>query len=389
MSWMNMLYRTYENNMSKAGKAVENGTMLSLVAHMLANAQIEITISEIGDFLSARVVDKGERQTIIPVTESSAGRASGIAPHPLCDTLSYIAKDYCNYAESEKEIKKAEDKFNAYFKQLKDWVESEYSHPKIKAVYAYAEKEETIHDLVSAGVVELGDNGKFSKKKIQGNAYEKCIVRYRVTSSDYSENSDAVWEDTTLFDSFIKYYLSHLKGSKDICYVTGSEETFCINHPKGIVSANYGAKLISANDNSGFTFRGRFDKSQEACTVSYEATQKAHNALTWLAANQGITFGSQNKRTYICWNPDGKQVPNLANPFICDDVPVEGDTEPEFKRNLYKAFMGYENAIDDCDDIVIIALDAATTGRLSVTYYNELKASDFFDRLKSWADTCK
>ena len=42
MSWINMLYRTYENNMSKAGKSVENGKMLSLVAHMLAKAQIEI-----------------------------------------------------------------------------------------------------------------------------------------------------------------------------------------------------------------------------------------------------------------------------------------------------------------------------------------------------------
>lgn len=389
MSWMNILYKTYENNMSKAGKAVENGKMLSLVSHMLANAQIEITINEHGDFRGARIVDKNERQTIIPVTESSAGRASGIAPHPLCDTLSYTAKDYCNYAESEKEIKKAEDKFNAYSKQLKDWVESEYSHPKIKAVYTYAEKGQTIHDLVSAGVVELDDDGKFSKNKIQGNTYEKCLVRYRVTSSDYSENSDAVWEDVTLFHSYIKYYLSHQKGEEDICYVTGSKATMCVNHPKGIVSANYGAKLISANDNAGFTFRGRFENSNEACTVSYEATQKAHNALTWLAANQGVTFGSQNKRTYVCWNPEGKQVPNLANPYVFEDVPVEGDTEPEFKRNLYKAFMGYENAIDDCDNIVIIALDAATTGRLSITYYNELKASDFFYRLKNWAESCK
>lgn len=378
--------------MSKAGRAVENGKMLSLVSHMLANAQIEITINENGDFRGARIVDKNERQTIIPVTESSAGRVGEmVAPHPLCDTLSYTAKDYCNYAESEKKIKKAEDKFNAYSKQLKDWVESEYSHPKIKAVYTYAEKGLTIHDLVSAGIVELDDNGKFSKNKIQGNTYEKCLVRYRVTSSDYSENSDAVWEDVTLFDSFKGYYLSLLKKrSKDICYVTGNEETFCINHPKGIVSAvDCNAKLISANDKNGFTFRGRFENSNEACTVSYEATQKAHHALTWLAANQGITFGSKKKRIYICWNPEGKQVPNLVNPFICDDVPVEGDTEPEFKKNLYKAFMGYENAIDDCDDIVIIALDAATTGRISVMYYNELKASDFFDRLKSWADTCK
>lgn len=156
MSWMNMLYKTYENNMSKAGRAVENGKMLSLVSHMLANAQIEITINENGDFRGARIVDKNERQTIIPVTESSAGRVGEmVAPHPLCDTLSYTAKNYCNYAESEKKIKKAEDKFNAYSKQLKDWVESEYSHPKIKAVYTYAEKGLTIMILYLPELLNL------------------------------------------------------------------------------------------------------------------------------------------------------------------------------------------------------------------------------------------
>lgn len=60
-----------------------------------------------------------------------------------------------------------------------------------------------------------------------------------------------------------------------------------------------------------------------------------------------------------------------------------------YKFRLARALAGYRNELDDNDDIVIIALDAATTGRLSVTYYNELRSSDFYDRIKSWGDTCR
>ena len=38
--------------------------------------------------------------------------------------------------------------------------------------------------------------------------------------------------------------------------------------------------------------------------------------------------------------------------------------------------------------MVVAALDAATTGRLSVTYYNQLMASDFLARIERWYETC-
>lgn len=389
MSWMNMLYKTYENNAGKAGKEVANQAMLSLPAHMMASAQIEITIDENGEFQDAFEVPKDDKRTIIPVTEASSGRSVGIAPRSLCDTLSYLAGDYCNYAKTEKEAKRSKKKFEAYTKALQDWCESEYSHSKIKAILKYTEKKQTIADLVSKGIIELDEDGKFSAKKLQGTVYEKCIVRYRVNPSQYSDNSDAVWQDPTLFDSFIKYYLSHKQGYRDICYIKGEESSICSNHPKGILAANYGAKLVSANDSSGFTYRGRFIEPFEACTVSYEATQKAHNALTWLAANQGVTYGDKEKRTYICWNPNGKVVPQLDNIYVDSEKQIiEGDTEPEFAQRLREAFEGHQHTLDDNDDIVIIALDAATKGRLSITYYNELKASDFYDRLTYWGESC-
>ena len=55
-----------------------------------------------GNFKSARKVEKAESVTIIPVTEDSGTRSSGIAPHPLCDKLCYIAGDYTTYTNDKK-----------------------------------------------------------------------------------------------------------------------------------------------------------------------------------------------------------------------------------------------------------------------------------------------
>ena len=38
--------------------------------------------------------------------------------------------------------------------------------------------------------------------------------------------------------------------------------------------------LVSSNDNDGFTYKGRFLDGGEACSIGYEASQKAHNAIT-------------------------------------------------------------------------------------------------------------
>ncbi len=389
MSWISMLYQTYENNSSKAGVNDAGGKPLSLVAHMNVAAQIEITVDENGNFVSATEVSKDNNQTIIPVTEGSAGRSSKVAPHPLSDKLSYAAGDFGEYTVPEKKAdnknKKStpEEKFKAYLNELKRWCDSDYSHPKARAVLKYAEKRKTISDLIECGLIKLdGKSGKFAKSKIQGKEYGECTVRYRVIPSENDGSPSATWEDKTLSSSFIKYYLSEQPGKRDICYVSGESDVICVNHPKGIIASSYNAKLISANDGSGFTYRGRFEKG-EACTVSYNVTQKAHNALTWLAANQGVNVSG---RTYICWNPVGKRVPGLFDDF---DDESEGDTEPEFRQKLYKAFLGYENMLDDNDDIVIIALEATAKGRLSITYYSELKASEFLKNYKAWCESFK
>lgn len=383
MSWMSTLYQTYEANAQMAGKPAQ-GVPLSLVAHMTANAQIEILINQDGEFCGAHSVEKENAKTIIPVTEASASRSSGDAPHALCDTLSYIAGDFGQYLSYEKLAGKADKKFEKYIATLRSWAESPFSHPKVQAVYAYAAKKQMTRDLILSKVLEA-TNGKLLDKKVSGAAYEKALVRFRVVDSQ----PDAVWQDESLFNCYTQYYVTSQSGEKDICYLTGKTDTISVNHPKGIVAANYGAKLISANDGANFTFRGRFSSSKQACTVSYEATQKAHSALIWLAARQGVTAGTQDKRTYICWNPNGKKVVNLEDPYgLEEDDEPKSYTEEEYKKRLIKTLNGYRGELDNNDDIVVIGLDAATTGRLSITYYNELKASDFYDRLTAWGETC-
>ena len=377
MAWLNMLYRTYEANAEMAGVPTDS-VPLTLVAHITANAQVEITVDKDGNFVSAAAVTKENGKTVIPVTESSAARANVIAPHSLCDMLAYTAGDFGDYVG---ERKKSDEKFDKYISALEKWVNSEYSHPKARAVYLYAAKKCMMSDLINSGLVELNEDGTLSDKKISGAPYEKALVRFRVQGTE----PDAVWQDKSLFDSYTAYYVSGMPGDTDICYISGRSSPASRNHPKGILAAYYNAKLISANDSSNFTYRGRFTDSNQAYAISYEATQKAHSALTWLAANQGVYAG---KRTYICWNPNGREVAGIVDPLGLErDEEPKAYTEAEYKKRLIDTLNGYRGKIDDNDDIVVIGLDAATTGRLSVVYYNELKKSDFYDRLERWFNT--
>lgn len=380
---MNQLYKTYEENIGKNS----DDASLCPIAHMNANAQIEVCINEDSEFVSAIEVAKENAVTLIPVTEASSGRSSGAAPHALCDTLSYVAGDYSQYCESEKERKKAEDKFVKYLEGLQKWQESAYAHPKVKAIFLYLQKNSLISDLIGSGIVELNENGCFSSKKVSGQTYEKALVRFRVLQNE-DLNSDKTWEDKTLIQTYTDYYLSQQDGKVDICYLNGEAGSISTNHPKGIVAANYGAKLVSANDNQGYTYRGRFQTAEQAFALSYEASQKVHGALTWLAKKQGVYAGSQDKRIFICWNPAGKETPDILNLFGVMDDEQDDAENIAYKRKLRNAFKGYIEKFEDGDEVVVISLDAATTGRLSITYYNELDADVFWERVIDWGDTC-
>lgn len=79
MSWIEKLYKTYENNTAAIGDKNDETPLLP-VSHTTQNAQITVVIDGAGKFLRAMLVPKPEARTIIPATEASAGRTNGLCP---------------------------------------------------------------------------------------------------------------------------------------------------------------------------------------------------------------------------------------------------------------------------------------------------------------------
>ncbi|MCD7735065.1 MAG: type I-C CRISPR-associated protein Cas8c/Csd1 [Clostridiales bacterium] len=357
---------TYDTFQHLAGVEVQDKATLAPPGYISTRADIEITLDQDGCFLSARAVEKTEPKIIIPVTEDSAGRTSAPCAHPLCDLLVYLAP----YEEKKHAL---------YVEQLADWTASPYSHPQLQPILTYIQGETILNDLVRDGVIALDEKGRPKN--------EKALVRWVVLGLDAAD-SGPCWTNRGLMEAYGRYYASRKEGwSENLCMISGDWDVLARQHIKGIIPANGNAKLISANDSSGFTYRGRFDESWQAATVGYTASQKAHNALRWLADNQGVTMGG---RTFLCWNPQGKPVPSPTGAMTRRDRRSQPSAKnpTEYQKQLRETLSGWQTDLPTNADVVIAAFDAATTGRLALTYYNELKGSDFLQRLYDWDKSC-
>ena len=199
----------------------------------------------------------------------------------------------------------------------------------------------------------------------------------------------ACWKNRNLFAAFEAYYGGLLAAREEVlCMVEGKGEPAALQHPKGIIPINGNAKLISANDGSGFTYRGRFLDERQAATVGYIASQKAHNALRWLASEQGVRESS-GKRIFLCWNPEGKTIPRpMRRVRSAEAEPVRKPSE--YKKQLQGTLLSFrkDHQLKDTDRAVLVSLDAATTGRLAVTYYNEIGLGTFLRRMEDWDGHC-
>ena len=354
---------TYDANFALVGKVTDAQGTLCPIGHILQKAQIEISLDEQGHFIGAQDVSEENCRTIIPATEKSASRTSGAEAHPLCDQLCYLSKE-----DKEKHAK--------YRSGLRDWAASTATHPDIHAVLSYVEGGTILNDLIRVGLLEPKD-GSISDCKIAGTPYKKCLVRWII-------DGRRTWQNLQLMDAYIAYMRNSSDAPTGLCMISGVEEALCGSHDKGIVAANNGAKLISSNDTSNFTYRGRFTEASQACTISSEASQKAHRALQWVASTQGDTIGG---RTFVCWNPQGKPVarPQRLFPVKKEATP----TTPTAYREVLRATLnGYRYEFPQGAGIVMAVFDAATTGRLSLTYYSEMEGSDFYNRVEAWYQSC-
>ncbi len=415
MSWIKKLYDTYEACESMVGLVQsddEKEVPLLPICHTTQKAQIEIVINGNGSFQRAHVISKSSARTIIPCTESSGGRTSGMSSHPLCDKLQYVAGDYTKYG-GNKESYFCSDKEDTYKNLLSKWCNSEFANKEIKAILKYIENENVIKDLVEHKILFVDDNnqlmkqwkandkavpeifsllpGKYDEKKDEWNNWQaEAFIRWRVEIS--GELETAVWKNKDVIESWIKYY-SRTKEKESFCHVTGLDTPFAEQHPAKIRNDGDKAKLISSNDLTGYTFRGRFLDASQACDIGYEATQRAHNALRWLISRQGYRKGDQ---AIVAWSVSGKDIPDIMSDTyslideddLPDDAPSVIYTAQDYGIKLRKKISGYNQELKDAEGIVVLGLDSATPGRMAITFYRELTNSDFLQRVENWHSSC-
>ena len=399
MSWLEKCYETYENCQQEIGiqKFQAEGDKRSYVpllpvAHTTQLVNIEVELDQNGNFQDARLLAKDEQTTIIPCTEESSARASGVVPHPLVDKLQYIAADYPAYGGAKK------SGWNLYHTQLQDWCSSPYADAKVCAVLRFLEKGCLVASLVKKHILFLDENGKMPAKWT-GNKDEKPKILETLASADQTESfvrfrvgGIDLAQDEAVRESFIHYY--EMKQQRvDYCTVQGKQMAVSTLSPYKIRNPGDRAKLISSNDSTNYTYRGRFVTAEQALSIGYETTQKAHSALRWLISKQGCSNGDQ---TVVVWGTKGEPIPDIT----ADSMDLGDDfaaafaqlgqpqlppaTESEYAERFNKAIQGYGKALDEKANTVVMILDSATQGRLSIRYYRELAGSELMKNITDW-----
>ncbi len=396
MTWLTTLYKTYDE-LEKLNDLLPFEQQVMPICHTPQTAHIHMIINNHGEFIRAEILEK--TVLVIPATESSAGRASGLAPHALADKIQYVAKDYADFGGAKK------SGFELYEAQLKAWCESEHSHPAVQAVYQYIEKGTVVADLITEKVLHEQDGRLLTKWQEEGEVpallkilpkeaglFEQGSALVCWSVEKPGEPQSKTWLDPSIQQSWIAFD-SQNGDSRALCYATGEDKLVASNHPAKIRHSGDKAKLISANDKSGYTFRGRFLSNEEACNISFEVTQKAHNALRCLLTKQSVFRNGD--QVYLAWAVSGKEVPkpteldfnDLAS-FLedIDSVDHTRDLGLAYANQLKRYFNGIKtkNHLDDNEQIALLGLDSATPGRMGILYYRETIAKEFLTRLEQW-----
>lgn len=432
MSWLSRLYHTYEQVKDNADAQLHYALMPYY--HVKQNVQIIVTINDKGDFVSARLARDGNGKlksqvTTIPATNDSATRTSSPVAHPLADKLQYVAKDFFIKSKNKKDV------FDLFEKTLTDWCQSPFSHPKAQAVLRYTQKGTLAQDLINAGIILADETGNILYLKNasdypdsilallvkNGGEFDQgsAFVAWEVINADIAQGDITTWKDDSLFTAWQNYYAS-FDSKEGFCHVTGEHKALASKHPNRVLKSASNAKLISANDMSGFTFLGRFtddDKSiakqgYQAVNISAEVTEKAHAALAWLLTSQGHEESGQ---AMVAWAIDGSKIPQPYKPIVpqamIEDAWSDFDSEEfadiddsdeieeqssklhhhkdigsQFAHNLKKTMQGYRQKLTDNDQISVISLDSATPGRMAVTYYYEAMPDDYLTAIADWYD---
>lgn len=400
MSLWSSLLETYDEVQNVAGMIppdrggnLDVSKVLLPLHHTTLKTQLCVTLDQNGDL---RRIEKDSKDVTIvaPCTEKSMGRSgTKPVPHPLCDQLQYVDKAY------------DADKFALYMHQLSSW---KGESTKLNAIYRYLSEHSISADAQDYDIdlydpdstSDDSDEPESNEQDAQSrfNKDRKLGVRFSVEVP--GDDTPHVWEDRAIRELWI----AHQSSAGEAIGVDDFGEALyesADSFPKKIVSADGNAKLISANDNTNFTFRGRFADKSEALRIDKLTSQKIHSTLSWIVGNNGNVTDTQD---IVIWavgkdpadvvNPEGNSNELFAE-FHGSEERTESEQQAEahhqidvdYAEKFAKILRGYGDAQTlkkHGRKVVLAIFDAATSGRLSVTFYRELDSGKYLDSILRW-----
>lgn len=382
MSWMQKLCEAYDAGI--ICDQSKESVMLVPLGFVRKKVKYHVVISQDGGFVSAdELMDENQFQEIPSTPQAESRTGDNGAPFPLTEQLKYLVYE-------DKNLRR----FGRYMEQINAWCEQPYAPSCLRTVYTYLDGHTLLADLESQPNLKLKYYKNTEKREGAGED-AKAMVCFSVQMQD--GGSDDLWLRADIKESWSRYLADKLPGVRDFCYVEGKMLPSVENHPK--LQGN--AKLISAKDSEfPFQYRGRFVGDRSAAIVSFDASVRAHNALIWLITRQGM---QKYGMTWVVWNTNGavmKAPIDEKNGFIEEEEDEEDavldsviDTFESYAREVMSAARGYGGRLHDynpkrTNSAVILGLEAATDGRMSVTYYQECSGNEYAGRLEDWYREC-
>lgn len=378
MSWIQKLCEVYDV------MSGEESCDLVPIGFTEKKIKYNVILSADGEFVTAQQFPKESQLCIVPTTSAAEGRTgSNGAPFPLAEQLKYLV---CPEGQENPRLAN-------YLKQLADWCKTPDAPECLSVLYHYLEKRTLYADMMSVPNLKL----RYNKENQDGRGPDAgSMACFSIQSAD-SENR--LWMRHDVRESWTRYFFSLSTDASGLCYASGQRLPILQNHPK--LSGN--AKLISAKD-AGFPFqyKGRFTEDRSAAAVSHLASIKAHNALLWLLKHQGFQRFGMNLVAWHTYRP----VLSLDTPFDDEvqETPSAPDTFESYALALRNAafscmkelgkFSEKDDKLTDetrqrMNEVVIIGLQAATDGRMSISYYQEMPGNLYVDNLNRWAEQCQ
>lgn len=369
MGWMHSLCNAYDSVIDAAFSAGE--APLIPVGFTQKDIKFHVILNRNGEFEHVQVWDdkKEKHYEIVPSTPQAEIRTGKVgAPFPLAEQLKYFIP-----------TEETPSCYQKYMAQLSAWCQED-APECLHILKQYLEQHNLLQDLTEIA--------HLSESVLED---QKAFVTFSVYGETPSEES-ALWKRSDVRESWSRRIARMASGDHRLCYVEGTTLPVIEKHPK----VQRLAKLISSKDNRyPFIYKGRFVEDRSAATISYDASIRAHNALDWLVKRQGF---SRYGMTFVAWNTNGcyVDIPVCDNPLLLafQKFPQPPDTYESYAKELRNACLGLSQKFLEhsktkrSNEVSILGMEAATKGRMSITYYQELPGNTYVEHLRHWYTQC-